>query len=123
MESPLIALWVFLAGGSGAVCRYGVYQLLPTNDWPLATVAVNVIGSFVIGILMVFALSGALSPTLRIALMTGFLGGFTTFSAFSVESVLLLNEQPVLAVLFIIGKVVLCIVAAAVGMILAKAFY
>lgn len=122
MESSILALWVFVAGGTGAVCRFGVAQLLPASQWPWATFTVNVLGSFLIGFLTVLSLSGSLSPVARVALITGFLGGFTTFSSFSVESVQLLNEEPLLAVLFIIGKVVLCISAAAVGMLLAKSF-
>lgn len=88
---------VFVGAGCGALLRWmlGVWlnPVFPTI--PLGTLAANVAGGFAMGLLMgALASSEALSPLLRLALATGFLGGLTTFSAFSGEtSALLLRGQ------------------------------
>lgn len=81
---------IFLGGGIGAASRYGlasfVQRLMP-GDFPWGTFAVNVIGAFVMGALVeLFALKLNVPETTRLFLTTGVLGGFTTFSAFSLES-------------------------------------
>lgn len=77
-------VWVFAAGGAGSLCRYLLWLALSTPDsrFPTGTLAVNLLGCFAIG------LAGSLigNPELRLAVVTGFLGGFTTFSAFSLET-------------------------------------
>jgi CrcB protein len=92
----LMLIGVF--GGAGCISRYLISSGL--NAWlgkafPYGTLAVNVIGSFIIGIIFEVALRGSvISPTLRLALTTGFLGGLTTFSTFSFETVeLFLNGK------------------------------
>lgn len=81
---------VFVGGGLGAVSRYGVTVLavrLFGAGFPWGTLAVNVVGCFLIGLLFELAERTALiSPAARLLLMTGFLGGLTTFSAFGLES-------------------------------------
>src|SRR5690606_34122601 len=82
------ALAVFLGGGLGALARYGVSASVGMKaiSFPYATLAVNILGALLIGAIMEYgAIRGALSPTLKLFLVTGFLGGFTTFSAFSLE--------------------------------------
>ena len=86
-------LVVFLGGGLGAALRHGVNRtalLLATGGFPVNTLFVNVVGSFVMGLLTgLFAWRGeASSQTLRLFLTTGVLGGFTTFSAFSLDAAL-----------------------------------
>lgn len=88
--------YIVLFGALGCLARYfisgWVYQLFG-RGFPYGTLAVNVIGAFLIGLLMEFSLRSALvSPTLRTALAIGFLGGLTTFSTFSFETVRLLEE-------------------------------
>lgn len=80
---------VALGGACGAVLRYltgvGLLRLLGSQDFPLAIITVNVIGSFLMGSFVVLAAHKGLTH-LSPLVMTGLLGGFTTFSAFSLES-------------------------------------
>lgn len=88
-------LWVSLGGVVGALARYGVNEFalrMVKGPYPLATLAVNVIGCLVIGALMPAMESKTLSPSLRLFLVTGLLGAFTTFSAFGFETLTLLRE-------------------------------
>lgn len=89
-------LWVVVGGGVGSGARYllsgWVLERLGAA-FPFGTLAVNVLGSFLLSALLYVALATDLvSPTLRIALATGFLGGFTTYSTFSHETFTLLQE-------------------------------
>lgn len=89
-------LFIFLGGGAGSILRYGVQlalheRILP-HHFPWATLAVNILGSFLIG--LCYALSARLHLTteVRLLLTTGLCGGFTTFSTFSNESLTLLRQ-------------------------------
>lgn len=92
---PRIAL-VAIGGLVGCVGRYwlaGIVQSVTTQDFPAGTLAVNIIGSFVIGVVMTLSLDrGVLDDDLRILLTTGFCGGFTTMSTFSYETLSLLRD-------------------------------
>ena len=98
-----IVLFVGAGGFLGSVVRYlvsrGVQQLLETSSFPYGTLTVNVIGCLIIGILAGAAeargIFGAESHT-RALLFSGFLGGFTTFSAFGYETVTLVRDDQVL---------------------------
>lgn len=117
-------LLVFVGGGLGAVARHGVNRaglaaLGPGFPW--WTLAVNVAGSLLIGLLA--GLFGALETghNARLFLITGFLGGFTTFSAFSLDALTLWERgQALQASLYILGSVILSLVAAAVGLMLSR---
>ena len=90
---------VFVGGGIGAVFRYllsgWVYRVIGT-DFPYGTLAVNVIGCFIIGLFLTMAEDRFLiSPSFRIFFAVGVLGGFTTFSTFSFETVGLLKDGAV----------------------------
>src|SRR5437764_9405833 len=90
-------LIVALGGAIGSVARYklGGFALHHTQAWnfPVSTFSVNIIGCFVIGLLAALAEHHDLfSPSVRLVLFTGVLGGFTTFSAFGYESVFLLRR-------------------------------
>ncbi|WP_264212204.1 fluoride efflux transporter CrcB [Leisingera thetidis] len=86
---------VALGGAAGAVCRYlaglGVIRLLGHHDFPVAVITVNVIGSFLMGMFVVAAAMRGLTH-LSPLVMTGLLGGFTTFSAFSLETANLIER-------------------------------
>lgn len=85
---------VGLGGALGACCRYSMSLLLadPDKNFPLATLSVNVIGALVAGFVVTAFFSRGLTPgALQLFVVVGFLGGFTTFSAFSVESLRLLQ--------------------------------
>ncbi|MDR2876930.1 MAG: fluoride efflux transporter CrcB [Chromatiales bacterium] len=119
--SPLIhALAVAGGGALGSLLRYwggsGVHLLLG-RAFPYGTLAVNIVGSFAIGVLYVLLAERTNAPELRALLMTGLLGGFTTFSAFSLDTVLLLEQgELVKALLNVALSVVLCIMLAWAGM-------
>jgi CrcB protein len=89
-------LLVFLGGGLGAAARHGVNSIsmvLLGSRYPWGTFCINVLGSLLIGVLAEwFALQAQASAGLRLFLVTGILGGFTTFSAFSLE-IGLLHER------------------------------
>ncbi len=93
MSSILGYIVVFLGGGLGAMLRHGVNRasLILGTQFPVATLFVNIVGSLAIGLLSGwFAFRGEESnQTLRLFLITGVLGGFTTFSAFSLDTALL----------------------------------
>ena len=94
-------LLVGAGGFAGAVLRYlvGGAVLHHTANWrfPLSTFVVNVVGCLVGGVLMALAVKhDSFSPELRLLLFTGLLGGFTTFSAFGVETVYLIQRHELL---------------------------
>ncbi len=113
-------VWVALAGALGAVARFGVHQVVTSSlgqHSTLATLSVNVLGSGLLGVLAGLAMMpGVLSPSARLVLGMGFLGAFTTFSTFSVETVDLLRSGKMMAALGNVGaNVVLGVVAAWIG--------
>ena len=80
-------LLVGLGGAAGAMARYGLGLALPVRDgFPAATLLINFLGSFLIGILAGLAERSRLSKSLSLLLKTGLCGGFTTFSTFSLEA-------------------------------------
>ena len=87
---------VLIGGGIGSICRYVATTLIGSiggTVFPFGTLFVNLLGSFLMGFLMFFFLDEhfTLPETLRLFLAVGFLGGFTTFSSFRMESLLLLR--------------------------------
>jgi CrcB protein len=110
-------LLVAIGGATGSVARYGAYRLWPSagGGWPVATLAVNVLGSFAIGLLYMYVAARGASPdNARLFWMTGVLGGFTTYSAFALESALLGFSWTGLA--YIAATVLGCLVAALLGL-------
>ncbi len=118
-------LYIGIFGGLGCVARYlasgWTYQLLG-RDLPYGTLLVNVLGSFLLALLLTLGLrSTFISPELRIGLSVGFMGGFTTFSTFSYETLRLLDEGSLWqAGANVLLNVLLCLLFALLGMILAK---
>ncbi|MDT8397012.1 MAG: fluoride efflux transporter CrcB [Pseudomonadales bacterium] len=116
-------LMVAFGGALGAMSRYWVYNAhLEWNDgrFPSATLLVNIVGSFLIGIAYVLIIEKAhLGPSWRAVVMVGFLGAFTTFSTFSMDAVeLLLEGQLLAALVYVLSSVVVCIVMAWLGLTL-----
>ena len=116
-------LQVALGGAAGSVARYGVNRAAAAAlgpGFPVATLAVNVVGSFAMG-LLVAALAlrdNAYAPLL----MTGLLGGFTTFSAFSLDAVTLWERgQQGIAAVYVTASVALSLAAMALGLTLGRA--
>jgi len=118
-------LYVCLAGAAGTGCRYLLSGWVPRiagPSFPWGTLAVNVLGSFLLGLLMQLALSTELvSPALRVVLGIGFLGGFTTYSSFNYETLRLLEERSwALAAGNVAGTLVGCLLAGLGGVALAR---
>lgn len=122
----LTLLQVALGGAIGASARYmtnvAAMRLIGPG-FPWGTVAVNVVGSFLMGALVVFL---AHRDGMRLApfLMTGVLGGFTTFSAFSLDALTIWERgQTTLAAAYVLGSVTLSLAAIVAGMAAARGIY
>jgi len=118
-------LWVCLGGAVGTGARYGLSTWTAKRFGPLfpwGTLAVNVIGSFLIGAVMQVGLvTGRLSPDARIVLATGVLGGFTTYSSFNYETVRYFQESAwFLGTLNLAAMVLTCLAAGFGGVALAR---
>ncbi|MEM5537457.1 fluoride efflux transporter CrcB [Neptuniibacter pectenicola] len=117
---------IAIGGAAGALGRYWVSGLLNNAEHrlPYGTLTCNVVGSFLMGILFVLILEKAkLSAELRPLLMVGFMGAFTTFSTFSLETVAMLQEGHVIsAAIYILLSVLLCLVALYGGLSLTRLF-
>lgn len=116
---------VALGGGAGSVLRYGVgrlsvHYLGPTSVW--GTFLVNVTGSFALGLFIALALEKFAIPVqLRALIAVGLLGGYTTFSTFSLESVQLLESGQLLrAAASLLGNLALGLAAAYLGLLLGR---
>ena len=107
---------IFLAGGLGSLLRYAIGLILPSCFVPWATVAINVIGSFALGLLGGLGLRMGWSDNLQLSLTVGLCGGFTTFSTFSKEALsLAMTGRWGAFSLYVIGSIVLGLAATAVG--------
>jgi CrcB protein len=116
-----LALTVAIAGATGVLARYGISNAFHGDSLPWATVAINVVGSFLLGMLVELPLSWV-SQDARTALGVGFLGGFTTFSTFSVQAFLDVEAgEPMKALAYVAASVVLGFGAAAAGYFFARA--
>ena len=106
-------LLVGLGGAAGSMLRYAFSVWFKHASFPLATFLVNVIGSFIIGLVFAYSLrSESFATNWRLFLAAGICGGFTTFSAFSLESLQLLQQQRVgIFFLYVIGTVLLGLAA------------
>lgn len=119
-------VYIALFGAVGCLSRYAlsgwVYQLLG-RSFPYGTFAVNILGSFLIGLAMEFSIRSALiPPTLRVAFTIGFLGGLTTFSSFSYETFRLLEEGAfAIALVNVLASVITCLACTWLGIVVARA--
>ena len=122
-------LWNYFAvavgGIFGCMARYGMTQLTQMvygNRFPLATLSINVLGCFLMGFLFFETVDRVtISPALRAGILTGVLGGFTTFSTFSMETLLLIEDgETRTAIWYLSSSIVLGLLAAGVGAYIAR---
>jgi CrcB protein len=119
------ALFVFIGGGVGSVLRYWLSYLIPSvSGFPVPTFLVNVVGCFLIGWLMAqlsTAADNTVNSILPFLLVSGFCGGFTTFSTFSLENIKLLQQQQIgLSLLYISLSLIACLLATGLGYAILK---
>ncbi len=117
--------YIALFGAGGCLARYflsGWTHALAGRGFPYGTLAVNVAGSFLLGLVMEGSLrSTLLTPALRIGITVGFMGGFTTFSTFSYETLRLLEDGSFLqAGANVLLNVAVCLLFAGMGIFLAR---
>jgi fluoride exporter len=116
---------VFLGGGIGAAARYwlsGTIARTSGSPFPLGTITVNVVGCFLIGFLMTaFEERFLVTPSLRLFLTIGILGGFTTFSTFGYETIAMLKDAEFFyAAVNVLLSVLMCLAATYAGTIVGK---
>ena len=122
MQTTMTMVLAVAAGGAfGAVGRYlavGWVERAVGHGFPYGTLAVNVLGSFVLGVLLeIMALKWSASPEMRAFLVVGVIGSFTTFSTFSLEVVTLMTwGQTAAAAGYVAASVVVCVVGFWLGM-------
>lgn len=118
--------WIAILGGLGAASRYSVSKLVSNSyayaGFPVGTLFVNVLGSLLMGFLVsLFLYRLAVDDVVKNAILVGFLGGFTTFSSFSIEVVKMLQNQNWLqAVIYMLASVLLCVLMCILGLWLGR---
>ena len=116
---------IAVGGTLGCWSRYGMTLLIQAiwgREFPYATLSINVLGSFLMGFLFIETLERlTIGPHFRIGLLTGFLGGFTTFSTFAMESLLLAEQgEAIKSALYVALSVGLGLLAAFAGAYIAR---
>jgi CrcB protein len=119
MSGALTAVLICVAGGVGAALRLildGAIRARTTSSYPVGTTIINVTGSFLLGLITGLATSQLLPLQWQLMIGTGFLGGYTTFSTASFETVRLIEDRRyVAAALNGLGMLLICTAAAAFG--------
>lgn len=116
-------LLVFVGGGMGAVLRYGVGRVAVAGGWgaPVATLAVNVAGCLVMGLLAGWFVGRGGSEPWRLFLLSGVLGGFTTFSSFGLDALTLWQRGATgAAAAYVAASVLLSLGAVALGFVITR---
>lgn len=109
--------WVAVGGALGSAARFSVGQWIPNRTYPWATLSVNVLGSLLIGFLMTYYDSKwSINPTGKLFLVTGFCGGFTTFSALTMENLDLIQQgRYTTAIFYMLLSLIAGLLAVALG--------
>lgn len=121
MESVVKSLWIGFGAFIGANARFWLGELIGHRAFPWTTLAINILGSLIIGVFYAWELKNAPAIASRLFIAVGICGGFTTFSAFSWETLRLLEKGDWLAGgAYVISTVVLTIVACSAGFFLTR---
>jgi CrcB protein len=120
-------LLVAAGGALGSMARFGLgllaARLAPNATWPMGTFAANVLGGLAMGLLVGWLTfkGGAQQETIRLFAAVGVLGGFTTFSSYSLEAVMMIERRDyALAAAYVVGSVVLAVLALFIGLMVAR---
>jgi fluoride exporter len=120
-------LLVAAGGALGSMARFGLgllaARLAPNAGWPMGTFAANVLGGLAMGLLIGWLAfkGGAHQETIRLFAAVGVLGGFTTFSSYSLEAVMMIERRDYgLAAAYVVGSVVLAVLALFIGLMVAR---
>ncbi len=115
---------VFIGGGFGSIARYLIGKFLNTLSFPWGTLIVNILGSFIIGVVMGLALKNhSINQNYTLLIATGFCGGFTTFSSFAYENFMLLKQGELLSFfMYAFGSILLALFFVFVGVYITKYF-
>jgi len=120
-------LVIALGGAIGAVARYGAGVAATRAfgpNFPYGTLGVNIIGCFAMGLLIgLFAMKEPVDPALKLFLTTGILGGFTTFSAFSLETIMLYERKPAFAFIYVAASVIVSLLACWAGLKMMRGYF
>lgn len=115
-------LYVFIGGGIGSLLRYAfaLYPLPISNNFPWSTFVANILACIVIGFVSNMYVRGDLNTQTRLLLATGFCGGLSTFSTFSLETLQLLQKGNfIMAGVYVFASVTICLLAVAVPVFVA----
>jgi len=116
-------IYVFLGGGLGSIMRYGIARVMDHNklDFPVATFTANVVSCIILGYLIGLTLKNGISDNQKLLWMTGFCGGFSTFSTFSGEVFKLIEGgQFFIAATYILLSLAVCVVCIWIGILLSQ---